>query len=324
MANHQFKFKRLLSLLLLTVVILAGCGKSKNTVQKQTRFLMDTYVTIQIPGDVSVLPVIENAMTRIEEVENKFNILNERNALFGFNQHDEPVRDEEILKLIDLALRVGQQTDGAFDITVYPLIKEWGFFDGMPSIPKEATIQALLDQVGLENVELSGRQFVKKNTATQVDLGGIAKGYAVQEAIEVIQNAGITSALIDAGGDIYALGTLNGKPWKIGIRNPRGEGVIGVLDLSDLAVVTSGDYERFFEKDGKRYHHILNPETGYPAQGLISVTVITQNAALADALSTALFVMGQERALAYLNSDENVEGVLITENNEIVYSDGLK
>ena len=122
----------------------------------------------------------------------------------------------------------------------------------------------------------------------------------------------------------YALGKLKGNDWKIGIRNPRGEGIIGTFDISDLAVVTSGDYERFFEQDGVRYHHILNPATGYPARGLASVTVITKDPAIADALSTAIFVMGQEKGLKFLETTGMAEAVIVTDDNQMFTTKGLR
>ena len=130
--------------------------------------------------------------------------------------------------------------------------------------------------------------------------------------------------MIDAGGDIYALGTNYGKPWVIGIRNPRGEGVAGTLELSDMAVITSGDYERFFETDGVKYHHILDPITGYPAEGIASVTVISPDPALADAWSTALFIMGKEKGLEILEDLQSLEVLMITDDGEQIYSSGMK
>ena len=307
-----------------SLVLILGCGSSQPEVQKQTRFLMDTYVTIQIPGGTEKIQIIEHAMNRIEAVDHKFNILEEGSELYQFNNGSGPVRDPEVLKLIRTALEIGEKTGGAFDITIYPLIKKWGFFSDNPSVPDSLTISRLLPHVGLDHLKWAPDRLVKDDPLTQIDLGGIAKGYAVGEAMRVIQSAGIQSALIDAGGDIYALGKLKGNDWKIGIRNPRGEGIIGTFDISDLAVVTSGDYERFFEQDGVRYHHILNPATGYPARGLASVTVITKDPAIADALSTAIFVMGQEKGLKFLETTGMAEAVIVTDDNQMFTTKGLR
>ena len=306
------------------LLILLNSCTSHLKIQKQTRFLMDTYVTIQIPGGVGQIPVIEKAFDRIETIDHKFNALENNSALYAFNQDHIPVTDKEILDLVRIAMDIGSQTDGAFDITIFPLVKRWGFFDKTPSVPDNRDIKQLLKHVGLDKLTLTETQLSKSDMLTQIDLGGIAKGYAIKEALEVIKEAGIQSALIDAGGDIYALGELYGEPWKVGIRDPRKEGVIGSFDISDLAVVTSGDYERFFEENGVRYHHILDPVTGFPARGLISVTVIADDPVYADALSTAIFVMGKEKGLDFLKKSKMAEAVLITDDNQIFTTKGLK
>ncbi|NQT25885.1 FAD:protein FMN transferase [candidate division KSB1 bacterium] len=285
---------------------------------------MDTYVTIQIPGGLEQIQIIEKAFDRIEAIDHKFNILEQNNALYAFNNSHSPVQDKEILDLIQTAIKIGSQTDGAFDITIYPLMKHWGFFDKSPSLPENKDIHRLLMHVGLDKLLLTDNQLSKSDTLTQIDLGGIAKGYAIKGALEVIKEAGIQSALIDAGGDIYALGELYGKPWKVGIRNPRGEGIIGSFNISDLAVVTSGDYERFFEKDGVKYHHILDPKTGYPARGLASVSIIADNPVIADVLSTAIFVMGKDKGLAFLEKTKLAEALIVTEDNQRFSTSGLQ
>jgi thiamine biosynthesis lipoprotein len=285
---------------------------------------MDTYVSIQIPGGVEQIPIIEKAFDRIEAIDHKFNALEKSSAVYAFNQNQIPITDHEILELIRKAVDIGSQTDGAFDITIFPLMKQWGFFDKSPALPDEKDIQALLKHVGLNKLISTENRLSKSDSLTQIDLGGIAKGYAIKGALEVIKEAGIQSALIDAGGDIYALGQLYGKSWKVGIRDPRKEGVIGSFDISDLAVVTSGDYERFFEENGVRYHHILDPATGYPARGLTSVTIIADDPVDADALSTAVFVLGKDKGLAFLEKSKLAEAVLITDDNQIIMTNGLK
>jgi len=156
-------------------------------------------------------------------------------------------------------------------------------------------------------------------------LGGIAKGYAVDEAVGILKQEGIQSALVDFGGDIYALGNFRNRPWNVGIRNPRGKGEVGGFELSDLSTATSGDYERFFEEKGVRYHHILDPKTGYPARGLRSATVISSDATLADAWSTAAFVLGRKTFLPLVDKTPGLRGaVLIALDGTITTSSNLK
>jgi thiamine biosynthesis lipoprotein len=303
-------------------IVLSGCGR-KPEIQKQTRFLMDTVITIQIPGGAERLTVIRKALDRMEEIDHKFNVLDSSNQLFAFNHRNEPITDPEIVGLVKTALDVARQTDGAFDVTVYPLVELWGFFGKNPSLPADGDIRALLPHVGWRKLIVNGGRITKNDPAVRIDLGGIAKGYAVGEAVKTIRTSGIRSALVDAGGDIYAVGTLNGKPWKIGIRDPRGDGVFGSMDVTDLTVVTSGDYERYFMQDGVRYHHILNPKTGYPVQGLRSATIITADAALGDGLSTAVFVLGKERGAAFLEKSGLAQGVIIDSTGAVTTTRGF-
>ena len=221
-----------------------------NPIQSQTRFLMDTYCTIQVPGDVDVIPAIEKAFVKIEEIDVKFNTLNPESPVYAFNNFNVPIEDEEIIALVQTALQVSQKSDGKFDITIFPLIELWGFFTDSPKLPYREKIEEILKTVGYKDIIVENGKIMKKNVGTKIDFGSIAKGYAIGEAKKALVEAGIKSALIDAGGDIYALGTNNGKPWIIGIRNPRGDGVVGALELSDVAVITSGDYERVFEEGG--------------------------------------------------------------------------
>ncbi len=307
------------------VVLFLGLkNHGADSLQSQTRFLMDTFCTIKVPGDIEVLKSIEKALDRIEEIDRKFNILNPESPLYDFNNNDTPITDEEIIDLVEVALQVCEKSDGAYDITIYPIIDLWGFFSDSPSIPLKETIDDLLIETGYQNLKIVDGTLVKINKKVKIDLGSIAKGYAISEALEVLKQAKIESALIDAGGDIYALGKYNDKPWKIGIKNPRGEGVIGALELSDMAVVTSGDYERFFEEDGIRYHHIIDPRTGYPTNELASVTVISQDMALADAWSTAIFVLGKERGLKTVENIKSIQTLLVSAEGEKFYSTDMQ
>ena len=292
-------------------------------IQKQTRFVMSTYCTIQIPGKKDVIPFIEKAFDRIEEVDKKFNVLSPESTLFRFNQENGVCTDKEICNLVKIALQIGKDSEGSFDITVFPLMKMWGFYNGEYTVPEKKEIDESLTIVGYENVIIRNDTLLKTVSNAAIDLGGIAKGYALKEAVSVLQEAGITSALIDAGGDIFALGTFMGKPWKIGIRKPRGEGIFAELELSDYCVVTSGDYERFFEKYGVVYHHILNPQTGFPARSMISVTVICKDPVRADAWSTALFVMEPQKALHTIENTPDLEAVLITSKGKVLCSSGF-
>ena len=256
---------------------------------------MDTYCTIQAFGSRNKVDrAVSAALDRMEEIDKKFNFLNPRSPLYDFNFKNVPISDPEIIELIRIAQSISEQSEGTFDITIQPLLELWGFYGESPDLPQEKAIDNCLRKIGYRNLVLKDRQLESRQLGIHIDLGGIAKGYAINEALKVLKEAGIDSALIDAGGDIYVTGKIKGEYWNIGIKNPRAAGDIGVVQVSNLAVVTSGDYERFFIRDGVKYCHILDPKTGYPARGLVSVTVISSDPILADAWATALFVLGTD------------------------------
>lgn len=292
--------------------------------EKQIRFMMDTYVTVYTIGPrAKTVPAINAALDRMQAVDAKFNSRNPGSPVYAFNVRNVPITDREILDVVKLALQIAKDTDGAFDITVEPLIELWGFYGDSPRLPEPEEIQNCLKKVGYSNLVLSDNQLQKKKADVRIDLGAIAKGYAIGQAAEVLKDQGVTSALIDAGGDIYALGTKASEMWKVGIRNPRGDKILGYLEVEDLAVMGSGDYERFFERDGKRYHHIFDPRTGYPAAGLSGTTLVHPDPMVADGWNTALFVLGPEKGLDLVERIPGMEVLMVTTAGKVVYSSGL-
>lgn len=231
--------------------------------------------------------------------------------------------------LLERSLRFSELTDGAFDVTVRPLTSLWGIGKKKDYIPDKNEVAAALKLVGYRDLLLDkGRctAFLRK-PGMSVDLGGIAKGYAADEASRILREHGIESALVNLGGNIAAVGLReDGQPWQIGIQNPlsaRG-GSLGTLEARDKTVVTSGSNERFFVKAGVRYHHILDPRTGYPAgSGLLSVTAVCGCSADADALTTALFVSGTAGAMKLLGSSD-AQAVFVTESGDIFLTEGLR
>lgn len=298
---------------------------SPQHLEKQTRMMMDTFVTISAAGPKKITqPAINLTFKRLKEIEVKFNSLNPESPIYAFNHKNEPIIEPEILKLIEVALQVSKESEGAFDITVAPLVELWGFYGKSQQIPSEKEIKDALKTVGYRHLLLDNNKLYKDNAVVKIDLGGIAKGYALREAVKVLKTQGITSALIDLGGDVYALGKKGKKLWKIGIKDPRKEGLLGYIEAEDVAVLGSGDYERFFLKDGKRYHHIFNPKTGYPTEGTSSVTLIYPDPILAQALSKIPFVMGAQKGLKLLECIPGMQAIIITDSGEILYSGGAK
>jgi len=289
-------------------------------VQKQTRFLMDTIVTIQIPGGSDKIPVIAKALDRMEEIDKKFNALNETSQVYRFNKKNIPIDDPEIIHLTKLCLDLSVKSGGLYDITLFPISELWGFYSDNPHIPPAAEIKRLLKHTGYRKIYIRKNKLYKTDPLVELDYGSKAKGYAVGEAIKVIKKEGVKNALVDAGGDIFALGTYKGRPWKVGIKNPRGEGVIGSMEISDMTVATSGDYERYFIKDGIRYCHIMDPRTGSPRQGIASAVIITDEAEIADGWTSALFLMGEKKGIAAVDKEPGLSGMVITADMKKYYS----
>ncbi len=238
---------------LLPAIILAGLFATRQYnryrfhVEKQTRFMMNTYVTVYAIGPrTKTLAPTNAALDRMQAVDAKFSSRNPDSPVYNFNLNNVPISDREILDVVALALQIAKDSDGAFDITVAPLIELWGFYGDAPKLPARTAVIRCLNQVGYTNLILTDTELRKKDVDVKIDLGAIAKGYAVAQAAKVLRDRGLTSALIDAGGDIYALGKKANQLWKVGVRMPRGDDILGYLEVEDLAVMGSGDYERFF------------------------------------------------------------------------------
>jgi len=230
----------------------------------------------------------------------------------------------ETADLIRAGQRIARLSHGAFDLTLGRLKELWAIDSEDPHIPDPAELKKALRGIGPKALAVSGRTVSKADPALHLDLGGIAKGYAVDRAVELLRRAGITSAAVNAGGDIRLIGDRQGEPWRIGIQHPRNpQGVLVTLPLADCAVVTSGDYERYFERDGIRYHHIFDPTTGQPARLCQSVTVIARDAATADALATAAFVLGPDQGLQLLEAEPGVEGLIVSISGALVKTSGV-
>jgi len=305
-------------------VLLLSCRQGKPGVRKQTRLMMDTYVTLSAFGPGPKADAgLDSAFARLEQISHKFNHLDTTSPVYAFNERNVPITDTEIIHVLKAAQRISVLSGGAFDITVEPLVRLWGFYDSCPALPQQRQIDSCLKFVGYQNLVIDSGHVTKRNPETRIDLGGIAKGYGLAEAASVLRRVGVDSALIDLGGDVYAIGRKGDQQWKIGIRNPRGDGVVGVLALHNLAAVTSGDYERFFfGPDSVRYCHILNPHTGWPARGFCSTTVLMRDPLLAQGFSKVLFILGPE-ALRLADSTDHFEAVLITDSMKVITSEGM-
>lgn len=322
-------FVRLISFLLLLALPLSGCGTEGKTEEEHTVgvFAMGTYMILTAYGESA-----EEALTisedRIQELESLWSVTDESSDIYRVNQSGgmETEVSGETAEILQFALDMAKQTNGALDPTISPVVTAWGFISGEYYIPAEDELTGLLQNIDYEKVLLEGN-YVTLPDGMQLDLGAVGKGYTGDIIAELLKEQGVTSALLDIGGNVQTVGRKpDGSRWRLGIQNPFGEGSLGILESEDGAVVTSGNYERFFiGEDGKQYGHIIDPSTGYSAEsGLASVSIIAKEGKLCDALSTAIYVMGLEGATEYWQENGGFEMLLVTDENEIYLTEGIK
>ncbi|MDL2248798.1 FAD:protein FMN transferase [Tyzzerella sp. OttesenSCG-928-J15] len=290
-------------------------------------FAMDTYMKLTAYGESGekALAEAENYIYRLDSL---WSVTNKNSEIYALNSGEAIAPAAETAEIIDYAINMNKVTGGAFDISLYPLVKLWGFTTGGAfTVPKAFEIEKALGQTGCEKISISAGK-IELEEGSAIDLGGIAKGYLSDRIGEIFEENGVESAIIELGGNVYAKGAKpDGAMWKVGIQNPfNSSSIAGSVKVSDKAVITSGSYERFFTADEKRYHHILDPENGYPAEnGLVSVTIISESGAEADCLSTALFVMGLERSAEFLESGQtNANAIFIDNERNIYITKGLE
>lgn len=294
--------KKYLCGLVIVVLLSSGCADRKNW-HSSTLFFFDTVC------DLNLCCGAEEYKSLEEEISNIFSRVEE---LFAPGAED--YSSQWVIELFGRARQVDLDSGGAFDITVGPLSNLWGFHGGTQRVPSAEEIRAALEHIGMDKVRVeNGRLNVPAGVA--FDWGGIAKGFGVDLATRVLLGRGIKNGLINAGGDLYCWGTNpEGRPWRIGIKSPRGEGFFGVLNISGVGAATSGDYQRYFEESGVRYHHIFDPKTGYPARGKQSVTVVGPEATVCDALSTAVFVCPKPEEI--LTKFPDYGAIIVDENGK--------
>ncbi|SHH15591.1 FAD:protein FMN transferase [Thermosipho atlanticus] len=299
-------------------------------------FSLGTYVHLKISTKLNPDIIAREIFAELDRITNKFDPYKEGSVIHKLNHSKDWVEvDDETFALIELALRYAKITDGAFDPSLGRLIDLWGFSKYTEKVsenverevPSELDINEALKNSGFKKIQIDYNKKAIKTNGVWIDLGGLAKGYALERAYQIAKSADQEcTGFIEAGGDIRILGPKFGKDyWIIGIRNPRGTDSIDYIYLRSGAVATSGDYERYFIKDGIRYHHLINPKTGYPADGAISATVISDDAISADAYSTAAFVLGVQNWLFVRTvfPKNNAEVFLVAPDQQIFKTDGF-
>ena len=318
------KIRTAFLIVLILVVTLTGCG-AEQVSDTADFFAMDTYMRITVYGD-GADELTRQAEEEIMRIENVLSFSGD-GEIGTINEHGGGTVSEETQELLERALELSRDTGGAFDITIYPVVEAWGFFSGEYRVPGDSELSDLLGLTGWEKVSVVDGQVSFQVPDMGIDLGGIGKGYAGQRVHDMLWEAGISSALLELGGNVCLLGGRpDGTAWRVGIMSPTdGEEYVGILEARDVSIVTSGGYQRYFEEDGVRYHHIIDPATGYPADsGLLSVTIVCDDGARADALSTALFVMGEEEAVSYWAARDDFDFILVTQDGRVVITPGLR
>ena len=311
--------------LLSAAFLLTGCsGAPAQEPESATFFAMDTAMDFTVYGDAALL---DEAETLIGSLEEQVSVTDEHSDIYAIDHTGSGSLSGNAAELMEQALELCRRTGGALDISVYPIVRAWGFTTGSYQVPDEETIQSLLPLVDYTQIQYDAATgVVTLPEGMEIDLGSVAKGYAGQLAAQMLREHGVQSALLNLGGNVQTVGTKpDGSPWQIGIKDPQGEDAMMVLSVEDQAVVTSGGYERYFEQDGQTYWHIMDPSTGHPADsGLLSVTIVGKQGIICDGLSTSLFVMGLEKAADLWAQSCDFEAVFVTASGEVYITEGLQ
>ena len=308
-------------------------AKNEAALVERSRVSMgsELHLTAWTADEAKAVAAFEAAFDEFDRLDGLMSVWRDGSDIVRLNAAagDTPVPvSREVREVLQAARQVSEWTGGKFDVTFGALSGLWKFdHDLDAAIPSHADVLAktrLIDYQKLIVDESAGTAFLKQK-GMRAHLGGIGKGYAVDKAVTIMRDHGLRDFMIQSGGDLYVSGRRGDRPWRTGIRDPRGpeDRMFAALDLTDGAFSTSGDYERFFMKDGRRYHHIIDPDLGEPARGSRSVTIVAERSTLADGLSTGVFLLGPDEGMALIEKLPNVEGVIVTQKNNVLVSSGL-
>jgi len=295
---------------------------------KRSELIMDTIFTVIVYGENPeyLKQTVEAVFEEIRRIEKLTNRYDPESGLSRLNAaaEEHPTDADELFSLIKTTFSLAESTERMFDPTLGPVIDLWQFSRNDPPIPKDSALKTALAATGLDKVSFGDDGRIILNDGVCLNLSGVAKGYAVDLAFRLLQGAGVRHFLVDGGGEVRAHGGKpDGQPWRIGIKDPRASGCLGIIEAASIACATSGDYERYFEKEGVRYHHILNPATGHPARGAASATVVAQTVLEADVLATASIVGGPS-SLEMLNERFSGAGfILVLKNGHVMCTGSL-
>lgn len=336
---HMVNKKRIIAVLFVIVSIFfiaSGCKANINEVNNEpvskTEFVLGTVVTIKIYDNASD-EVFNQAFAKLREIEKKMTINADDSEVIAINSNagkDFVKVSDDTFNVIKSGKYFSKLSGGRFDISIGPLVKLWNIGTEYAKVPVEQEITSKKALVDYDNVILneSEKSVMMKEKGMLLDLGGIAKGYGADEVVGILKENDVKHAIINLGGNVFAYGNKqDGTPWRVGVQNPyssRGE-YLGIVQVSNKTVVTSGVYERYFEEDGKRYHHILDPDTGYPVENnLVGISIIASSSIDADSLSTAVFALGLDKGIELIEKLENIDAVFVTNDSEVYITSGFK
>lgn len=286
-------------------------------------FAMDTYMTVTAYGP-NAETAVDQAQQEIERLDALLSIGEKTSEVAQINANGGGTLSEDTTYLLERSLDLYDSTNGVFDIAIYPIMDAWGFTTGNYTIPSDETIESLLPLTDANDIlydkDSASISFAKDGM--KIDFGGIAKGYTSGRIADIYRECGVTSGLINLGGNVQVVGTkTDGSKWRVAVQSPEAEDdYLGILSTANRAVITSGGYERYFEQDGMKYHHIIDPSTGHPANnGLVSVTIVSADGTLADGLSTSLFIMGKDKAAEYWRAHSDEFDTILEDEDGVLY-----
>lgn len=297
---------------------------NKDTSVKRSRFFLGTIVEIQVKDleKEKAEDVISKAFDEFSRIDDLLSTYNINSPVWKINNNPDSLLkvDPEIYSLLKNCLQISDSTYGAFDVCIDTLISLWGFGKEKMSVPDGKNIQKALLSSGKKNLKLINNNTIIRYKDVKFNFGAIAAGYAVDKVVELLRKNNVKNALVNGGGEIRTLG----NNWSIGIQHPRVPGaILDRIRLNGFSIATSGDYEQYFEENGVRYHHIIDPKDGYPAGGCQSVTIIAKTSAMADALATGIFVLGPENGMDLIESLDSVEALIVDKNGKVSKSSGF-
>ena len=310
--------------------VLNACDVAEDQPTRRTQFIMGTLVEITVShSDADVIQAVTtqafDEMQRIEQLMSTYIPDSEISRINRAAGKEAIPVSREVEEVIREGIYWSEQSSGAFDITVEPLVHLWDFNGEKEVIPNENTLRKTASLVNYKDIEVKDHTVRLKRRGMAINVGGLAKGYAVDRAISILRGK-VKNGIINAGGDLFAFGQKTKQtPWNIGLQHPRKpQELLASFAVKNQAIATSGDYQRYFIKDGLRYHHIFDPQTGQPARLMISATIITTEVMDADAMATAVFVMGPEKGIEWIDSIENAEAMVVLEDESIGYSKNFR